>query len=63
MINVGDIVKPKPDHMMRGVDYGYGVVLDFYEDEYGTVYYEVAWSGADTTWWSENEVEVISESR
>tara|TARA_B100000131_G_scaffold117913_1_gene114920 strand:- start:1952 stop:2140 length:189 start_codon:yes stop_codon:yes gene_type:complete len=62
-MNVGDVVLPKNDASMLGVDYGYGIVIDMYEDDYGIVYYEVDWPGADRTWWNEMELELVSESR
>jgi hypothetical protein len=62
-MNIGDIVLPKKDHSMVGVDYGYGVVIDFYESDDGILYYEVAWPGADRTWWGELELELVSESK
>ena len=45
------------------VFYGYGVVIDFYESDDGILYYEVAWPGADRTWWGELELELVSESK
>lgn len=63
MIDVGGIVKPRPEYAIKGIEYGYGVITDLYEDDFGTVYCEVVWPGADTTWWSEHELEVISASR
>ena len=62
-MNVGDVVLPKNDASMLGVDYGYGIVIDLYEDDCGIIYYEVDWPGADRTWWNEMELELISESR
>ena len=62
-MQVGDIVLPKNDSAMLGVDYGYGVIIDMYEDDYGIVYYQVGWPGADCTWWAEEELELISEAR
>ena len=60
-MKVGDIVLPKEG--MLGVDYGYGVIVDFYESDDGIPYYEVVWPGADRTWWDELELELVSESR
>lgn len=60
-MQVGDIVLPKNDSAMVGIDYGYGVIIDIYEDDCGKLYYEVAWPGADRTWWGRLELELISE--
>ena len=46
---------------MLGIDYGYGVVVDFYESDAGILYCEVVWPGADKTWWADMELELISE--
>ena len=62
-MKIGDVVLPKKDHAMMGIDYGYGVVVDFYESDDGIPYYEVAWPGADRTWWADVELELVSESR
>ena len=40
----------------------YGIVLDIYEDDYGIIYYEVHWT-EEVGWWSEHELELVSESR
>ena len=62
-MKVGDIVLPKNDASMVGVDYGYGIIIDSYESDDGMVYWEVAWPGADKTWWHELELELVSESQ
>ena len=58
----GDIVKAKPDWAVTGVDYGYGVILDVYEDEDGIAYCEVSWNH-EIQWWKPYELELISENR
>ena len=62
LMKIGDVVLPKNDASMIGVDYGYGIIIDFYESDDGMVYWEVAWPGADTTWWHELELELVSKS-
>ena len=60
-MKIGDIVLPKSNLSMLGIDYGYGVVVDFYESDAGILYCEVVWPGADKTWWADMELELISE--
>jgi len=61
-VQPGDIVKAKSEWSVEGVDYGYGIILDVYEDEDGIVYCEVSWYH-ETQWWKPYELELISESR
>ena len=61
-MKTGDIVKPHPKLEANLAEtVGCGIILDAYEDDYGTVYYEVHFSH-ETGWWSEHELELISES-
>ena len=60
---VGDIVVPVVEYAMSGIDYGYGIIKDVSETDDGIFYFEVVWPGADTTWWHEDELELISEDR
>ncbi|MEC8977607.1 MAG: hypothetical protein VYC40_01690 [Pseudomonadota bacterium] len=60
-VKVGDVVLPK-NFASFDTDPGYGVVLDTYEDERGLVYFEVGWPMAESNWWGELELELISES-
>ena len=62
-MKIGDIVLPKNDASMLGVDYGYGVVIDTYETDNFIPYYQVAWPGAEQTWWRDIELELVSESK
>jgi len=39
------------------------IIKDVSETDDGIFYFEVAWPGADTTWWHEDELELVSESR
>ena len=45
-----------------GVNWGIGVIIDCYEDEEGTMYYEVAFEPR-RQWMAELELRLISESR
>ena len=62
-IQVSDIVRAHVPHLRRqGMsDYGFGVVLDTYEDDYGILYYEVYWTTEETGWWKESELELVRE--
>lgn len=60
-MKVGDVVKPRVTaHGMFADEYLYGVILDFYEDDYGIVYYEVHWM-KDQEWWKEDELQLVSD--
>lgn len=59
-MEVGDIVDLKRDWRTLGIDYGFGVITDMYEDDFGTTYCEVVWAG-DRLWHEPYELEVISE--
>ena len=48
---------------MLDVDYGYGVIIDIYETDNFIPYYQVAWPGAEQTWWRDIELELVSESK
>ena len=59
---IGDIVRASPlSHPADREEFRYGIVLDFYEQEDGSVYYEVQWS-TERSWWREDELRIISES-
>jgi hypothetical protein len=68
LLQVGDIVRPRRSSRAPRryagesdpwEDYGLGVVLDLYEDDYGIVYYEIHWM-IEVEWWKENELEIVS---
>lgn len=64
-MKVGDVVRLRPGITnVLGADFEerkYGIVLDAYEDDYGIVFFEVHWK-KEIGWWSEYELEVISEA-
>ena len=39
-----------------------GVIVDTFEGENAELYVEVQWIGGDKSWWSPNELEMVSES-
>lgn len=56
-MKIGDIVKPHPDFIIIGIDYGIGIVLDkkqYKGDE--RTYYQVLWSHLDNQWWRDGEL-------
>ena len=62
-MQVGNLVKPKPDWAVAPpASYGYGIILDVYEDEDGTTYCEVCW-WHQTQWWKPHELELVSGNR
>jgi len=67
-MKVGDIVQasirvPETEAISNLDLLKYGIILDVYEDDYGTVYYEVHWGSLhEQGWWSEYELGLISEA-
>tara|TARA_R100000664_G_scaffold34166_1_gene54571 strand:+ start:8010 stop:8216 length:207 start_codon:yes stop_codon:yes gene_type:complete len=62
---VGAIVSPRDEWKQRNtdgspVDYGYGIVMDQYDDDFGTTYCHVFWPNADSAWWEPHELILIS---
>jgi len=61
-VKVGDIVRPREEYVIPTEGQRYGVLLDWYEDDTGLIYFEVQWE-RDREWWSPFELELVSESR
>ena len=59
-MKIGDLVKPRPKYETIGIDYGYGLLLDIFEDEDGIMYFEVQWKH-ERQWWKPYEVELVCE--
>jgi hypothetical protein len=59
-VKPGDLVKGRPAIAMSK---SYGVVLDMYEDDDGTLYIEVQWFDGDRMWYDELELVIVNESR
>jgi hypothetical protein len=63
-IKVGDLVKARAwaagDRICSPNDYG--VVVDYYEDDDGSMHLEVQWLNRKE-WWTPFELELVSEGR
>ena len=57
----GDLVRPAAGLDLHGKEFGYGIILDVWEDDYGIYYYEVCWTN-NYGWWKSDELEMISEA-
>ena len=54
--DIGDLVVPGVDWGIDGVDYGIGLVIDMYTDEFDPhQYYCVQWRH-EFQWWNEGEL-------
>ena len=40
----GDLVRPAAGLDLHGKEFGCGIILDVWEDDYGIYYYEVHWA-------------------
>ena len=63
-MKVGDLVVRSNDLVRDSV--GHGIVLDSHENDDGMVYFEVKWFGFaddECLWYSDLELEVVSEGR
>jgi len=62
-VKVGDLVLPKEEHKTKGVDYGIGVIISMYEEEFdGREWCAVHWKH-QVQYWEPHEMELVSESR
>ena len=63
-MKVGDLVKPKLEWAIEGIDYGVGVIIDCYlnngDHDVDVWYYQISWKH-ETQWCVEGELELISE--
>jgi len=63
LMKVGDLVLPKEEHKTKGVDYGIGVIISMYEEEFdGKEWCAVHWKHS-VQYWEPHEMELVSESR
>ena len=62
-MKVGDLVKPRLEWEIEGIEYGIGVIVDlYYDDVGGQIYYYVSWK-REAQWWIQDELELISEKK
>jgi hypothetical protein len=60
-MKVGDLVLLRESDGLTDREYGYGIIVDRYEDDIdGMMYYLVALSSLEALWWHQDELVLIS---
>lgn len=61
MMKVGDLVLLRDSDTFGDREYGYGIIIDYHEDDMdGMMYYLVALASCESLWWHQDELVLIS---